>query len=386
MADTSAISWCDHTHNHWIGCTKISPACKLCYAATLMDTRYGKVAWGPESAGGQRKITKTWGQPLSWARLAWEGKCSGCKGKGTKKRGRRGKTMTYPCPVCGGSGVLDRRARVFCGSLMDIFEDWDGPILDSDGNQLFTVSGLNLNQAGVFTGVRGMLCSRLADRQLCYIVHDEFGTPSYCSCRPLTMADLRRSLFKLIDATPELDWLLLTKRPESILDMWDSRATTYRQNVWIGCTVENQEEADKRLPHLKACRNLAPVLFTSCEPLLGPIEFGDNLEWIDWVIDGGESGNGARLTDPRWYRLLQLQCEAHGVAYHHKQNGEWVGEMDSPVPLHTLKPDKIRDDFVGIDEDVGDYKGFYVAHVGKKAAGRKLFGKVYDEFPEVKHA
>lgn len=100
----------------------------------------------------------------------------------------------------------------------------------------------------------------------------------------------RADLFSLIDRTPNLDWLLLTKRPQNIASL--ITGSWPKPNVWLGVTAENQEEADRRLPILKSIP--AVVRFVSAEPLLGPIRSG--FEGIDWVIVGGESGPGARAT------------------------------------------------------------------------------------------
>ena len=67
MAETTDISWAHSTFNPWIGCTKVSPGCDHCYAATLMDERYHRVKWG---AGEKRSLTKTWDQPRAWNRKA----------------------------------------------------------------------------------------------------------------------------------------------------------------------------------------------------------------------------------------------------------------------------------------------------------------------------
>lgn len=148
----------------------------------------------------------------------------------------------------------------------------------------------------------------------------------------------RALLWVLIEQTPALDWLLLTKRPENIADMVPSWWTTdgYPNNVWIGASVENQAAADKRIPVLATIP--AEVRFLSCEPLLGPVDLtpwmGER-EWtqvapgvrtrqgplVDWVIVGGESGPGARPMHPDWARSLRDQCHAAGVAYHFKQWG-----------------------------------------------------------------
>ena len=89
----------------------------------------------------------------------------------------------------------------------------------------------------------------------------------------LQVAPWRNALWTLIDQTPHLDWLLLTKRPEDISDMiplsWIFNAA-WPANAWVGTSVENQEQADKRIPEL--LKIPAPVRFLSCEPLLGPLD------------------------------------------------------------------------------------------------------------------
>ena len=65
MAENTKIEWADHTFNPWMGCTKVSPACDNCYAADMMDTRYGRVRWG---AGEPRVRTKDWSKPRKWNR------------------------------------------------------------------------------------------------------------------------------------------------------------------------------------------------------------------------------------------------------------------------------------------------------------------------------
>jgi protein gp37 len=154
-------------------------------------------------------------------------------------------------------------------------------------------------------------------------------------------AEWREDMFAVIRETPHLDWLLLTKRPQNITPMllpmnwqdgWD--------NVWLGTSVENQTEADRRIPHLLAVP--ARVHFLSCEPLLGPLELWSDYYWrmvgpgaidgrvaIDWVIAGGESGPNARPCHPDWIRQLRDQCATAGVPFFFKQIGSngtgWPG-------------------------------------------------------------
>lgn len=193
-------------------------------------------------------------------------------------------------------------------------------------------------------------------------------------------ASWRTDLWNLIAATPHLVWLLLTKRPQNIKKMLPENWGGGYPNVWLGTTVENQAEADRRIPHLLAVQ--ARVRFLSCEPLLGavnlrhlrpvdlPVEIdaltgthgvsrphrGSNTR-LDWVIVGGESGKGARPMRPDWARSLRDQCAAAGVPFFFKQWGEFT--PDDPAANHTA-----------------------MRRVGKTAAGRLLDGVTHDEVPE----
>lgn len=192
----------------------------------------------------------------------------------------------------------------------------------------------------------------------------------------------RNDLWTLISETPNLDWLLLTKRPQNIAKMlpldWHTKINGCYENVWLGTTVENEQEADRRIPHLIDVK--AAVHFLSCEPLLGPVNISMYLskaEWrglpgwqssheIDWVIAGGESGPNARPSNPEWYRSLRDQCIDAGVPFLFKQWGEYVSvsEVEGSGQHYTF------DD------------GRTVRRVGKKAAGRTLDGILWDEYPK----
>jgi protein gp37 len=179
---------------------------------------------------------------------------------------------------------------------------------------------------------------------------------------------VRPKLWRLIRATPHLDWLLLTKRPQNIAKMLPAEYGGWGDgwdNVWLGTTVENQEEADRRIPHLLAVP--AKVRFLSCEPLLGPVDIREHLlgltvpyprsDALHWVIVGGESGRKARPMQEEWALSLRDQCAAADVPFFFKQWGEF-----GPT---------------------GEYRDGrrFMAWRGKKAAGRLLDGKTYDEFP-----
>lgn len=133
----------------------------------------------------------------------------------------------------------------------------------------------------------------------------------------------RADFYRLVEETPHLDWMMLTKRAEAIRRLlpaaWLGRP---RQNCWIGVTAENQRRAAERIPLLLEVP--AVVHWVSAEPLLGPIDFGGWLgrNRISWVIAGGESGAGARRMDPAWWQEILAQCRTSGVAAHFKQKGE----------------------------------------------------------------
>ncbi|NKE43418.1 phage Gp37/Gp68 family protein [Roseomonas frigidaquae] len=370
MGENSAIEWCEHTFNPWFGCTKVSPGCDHCYAEALATKRLG-VAWGPHA---ERRFAaeSTWKLPHRWNRAA---------------------------------AKTGQRARVFCASLADVFDN------QADAAWLLV-------------------------------------------------------LMETIRTTPNLDWLLLTKRPQQIiprlraacidaekptLTRWDTQsakawidgwlAGDAPRNVWLGTTAENQAEADRRIPHLLAAP--AAKRFLSCEPLLGPVDLsgwlpGDNgcqgcddgdgygnrcassdiprdeqcpwnravqtivehgpadedgapaavtshVETIDWVISGGESGPGARPSHPEWHRSLRDQCAAAGLPFFFKQWGEWAPHRaraggDEGGDLRRGHVRYLQGD--GREPDGHFRKGdAAVAHVGKKAAGALLDGREHREVP-----
>lgn len=159
----------------------------------------------------------------------------------------------------------------------------------------------------------------------------------------------RVRLFDLIETTPNLDWLLLTKRPQNVLRMVPQRWLEYfPKNIWIGASVENQKAADERIPELV---NIPTVVkFLSCEPLLEKVDldlrgrnYGIGDQYVNWVICGGESGPGARPMSVEWAMSIRDQCLQSDVPFLFKQ---WGG-------------------------------------VNKKSAGRLLDGVEWNQFPEV---
>jgi protein gp37 len=331
MSANTKIEWADHTFNPWIGCTQVLPGCDNCYAKADFADRKHRVVWG---AGQARSRTKTWGDPVKW----------------------NDKHAAF-------FAEYGRRQRVFCASLADVFDS-------------------------------------------------EVPT------------QWRINLVSLILATPHLDWLLLTKRIGNAADMLEVafRAVHVGRegwrdnvppNVWIGATIVNQEEADRDIPKLLEVP--AAKRFLSIEPLLGPVNLAhinedretneinvltpdtweqavaiwrdtsdtwqaDFEDWygtaveqasgpmhpaVDWVIVGGESGPGARPMRPDWARSLRDQCEAAGVPFLFKQWGEYGPASEG----FARNGDVIHED------------GVWSVRVGKKAAGRLLDGRTWDQVP-----
>jgi len=228
----------------------------------------------------------------------------------------------------------------------------------------------------------------------------------------------RQRLLSLIADTPNLDWLLLTKRIGNVERMLQNACEhdgrlmdandRYRplENVWIGATICNQEEADRDIP--KLLNVPAAVRFLSMEPLLGPVDLtkeylaskcggsypfprlaGEHrtklVDLLDWVIVGGESGPNARPMHPEWACSLRDQCEAAGVPFLFKQWGEWCprGPASRGYPSVDGVP-RFRMTDAGHDgQDLSSDGGndVWMNRAGKKTAGRQLDGRTHDEFP-----
>jgi protein gp37 len=187
----------------------------------------------------------------------------------------------------------------------------------------------------------------------------------------------RTRLWEIIEQTSNLDWLLLTKRPQNVRRLVPWRAE-WPDNVWLGATAENQRWLDKRMPDLLSQN--ARVLFLSCEPLLGAIDLSGWIKGakrgvhraIDWIIGGGESGHHARSMHPEWLTSLRDQCIAGGIKFHFKQWGNW-----RPVTPRTVNGYKSKVVFLSNGNQI------LLANMGKKAAGRRLQGRTWDEVPSM---
>lgn len=329
MGENSKIEWTDHTFNPWIGCTKLADGCKHCYAETL-SRRTGNAQWGPE---GTRVVTSDayWKKPLKWNR---EAESSG------------------------------KRARVFCASLADVFEDWNKPIQTNTGETLHKCYCGHIDAINPADGFweKGQSASG-ADLYEC----GKCGRRG--ELKLAAMDDVRQRLFKLIDQTPNLDWLLLTKRPENIGRMThgaQSKLSTaltapkgspeadlwHYPNLWLGTSISNQKDADTNVPRLLQHGRHAKRLFLSVEPLTEEISITKAVDGlvkheeglgIDWVIVGGESGPGARPMKADWVRSIRDECQATETHFFFKQWGgvnkastgrELDGETYSEIPAY----------------------------------------------------
>jgi len=322
MAKNSNISWTDHTWNGWIGCTKVSEGCANCYAAVQDRNRFSK------TLGGATRFEPIshWGPGAPRHRTSEDNWKDPVKwNAAAAKRTAEMEELRQICDPRRESGDIwtVRRPRVFCSSLAD-WLDAEVPI------------------------------EWLAD------------------------------LLALIHATPHLDWLLLTKRPQNFftrreaawkwstcngkdqpfcdwLRLWGMDGQP-PANVWLGTTVENQKRADERIPLL--LKIPARIRFLSCEPLLGPINLrqvpgpgstalcanafdgnalfigdigGTDFAWtprnmINWVIAGGESGPGFRPMSLEWLADLAGACEAAGVAFFCKQDSASKPGLQGSIP------------------------------------------------------
>jgi protein gp37 len=317
MAETTKIEWAHSTFNPWTGCTKVSPGCANCYAEAW-SKRSGIVRWGPGQPR-RRTSAKLWADVERWNAAA---------------------------------AASGEQHRVFSASLAD-WLDHEVPV------------------------------------------------------------EWLRDLLALVGRTHALTWMLLTKRPE----LWRERLTAVAElglpgdpafaraicgwlegqtpkNVWIGTTVEDQQRADERIPALLAIP--ARVRFLSCEPLLGPVDLRRWLEPefgtcpscdaglptactcprdIHWIIAGGESGAGARPMHPAWANEIREQAEHADVAFLFKQWGEWAPDTLDRA-LAGLTGNRQPTPVPGPDGQV-----LGMVRFGKKAAGRELGGRTWDEVP-----
>jgi len=325
MSDGTGIEWCDSTWNVVIGCDKVSPGCTNCYAI--------------------RTAHRMQANPNPKVREPYAGTESGGEwtGRVNLVEGRLGLPLSWQRP-----------RKIFVNAQSDLFHDG---------------------------------------------VPDEYIARVWA-----VMALADRHTFQVLTKRPGRMRSLLSSEDfeAAVFDACEGEFQGYfglpLPNVWLGVSAEVQRWADVRVPALLGTP--AAVRFISAEPLLGaidllgdeenpgpaimrtgwhnpggpwgPDEYGyDDQVGIDWVIVGGESGPGARPMEPDWARSLRDQCQQAGIAYLFKQWGEHAprctlalcGTPCTCDGRNHSHPTEMR-------------------RVGKKAAGRELDGRTWDEFPE----
>lgn len=321
MSDKTGIEWTDATWNPATGCTKVSPGCDNCYAETFSERFRGKPGHYFEGGFDIQLRPDKLVQPLRW------------------KKPR----------------------RIFVNSMSDLFHK-DVP--DEYIAKVFAVmAAAEHHTFQVLTKRPARMRSLLNDR--------EFLASVWEWCVELIGESRADALW---DGSEEVPWPL--------------------PNVWLGVSAEDQKWADIRIPVL--LDTPAAVRFISAEPLLGPINLemlaGSTLGWnalddesiahpaLDWVIVGGESGHNARPMHPAWATSLRDQCAHAEVPFLFKQWGEWApGILDFGSRTGT-----VGIGFRSIPYVDGRYGGELASmtRIGKKAAGRELDGRTWDEFPK----
>jgi len=328
MAENSTIEWTDHTWVPIAGCDAISPACAFCYAA-LMAARL-------EAMGNAK-----------YAGLATR---HGNIGKWTGKVNLSEADVVKPLHV-------KKPGRWFLTSMGDVFHrkvPFD--FLD----QLFAVMAL-------------------ADRHTFYVLTKRLDVAAeYLGPSP-ELGGMTRDV--MVEGEAQA---IHHKRTGEDPSMWLAVHWPL-PNVFIGCTVEDQERADERNPYMRDIAAAGWRTFVSYEPALGPVDWS---EWgfLSWLISGGESGQKARPSHPDWHRSARDFCQARGIPYLFKQWGEWLDERDAT--MRHMAPGPSMYDGEGMPKgpcwhfyDGEDVLGGAMIRVGKKAAGRLLDGREWNEMP-----
>ena len=340
MADSS-IEWTDKVWNPVVGCTKVSQGCKNCYAKTLHDRRHKAYKEGGGYWNNGQPIPAQYAEPFEAVQLMPE-------------------RLTDPLH-------WRKPQRVFANSVSDLFHP-DVPFEFID--RVFAVMALSPRHTY-------QILTKRPERMQEYLTYPD---------RLLAIAVETFGLKKSI--------------PNGALNEPMLRKLWPLPNVWLGTSVENQEAADKRIPHL--LETPAAVRFLSCEPLLGPVDLEPYLweaagpEWagknlaepgIDWVITGGESGRGTRPMRALWARDLRDQCAVADVPFFFKQWGEWFERDQWEHSPELVLPDDEAAYSLPVTSSLIRLEDGTVLHcVGKKAAGRLLDGREHSAFPAVHDA
>ncbi|WP_242892610.1 DUF5131 family protein [Actinomadura litoris] len=353
MTDNTKIEWADTTWNPTLGCDRISAGCDNCYAIGQAHIRARNPH--PRIAAAFTGLTERTEQGTDWT------------GRINLLPDRLDQPMHWR-----------KSRRIFVNSLSDLFHQ-DVP--EDFIAQVWTVMGATPQHT------YQILTKRHA-RMRSVVRRIAWRTP--------TTEERRRGIHHAqAYVQPNEDLNDHIGLPRVL------------PNVWLGISAEDQKRADLRVPAL--LDTPAAVRWVSAEPLLGPLDltrisrarnqqpelawdvlgrrYGVPGRWeapmnsnagLDWVVTGGESGPRARPADPNWFRSLRDQCQAAGVAYLHKQNGEWA--PTGQVGIGCIDD---RERLAGPPDERGFRE--VIRRVGKKAAGRELDGQIWDEYPTATH-
>lgn len=364
------ISWCDATWNPIRGCSRVSEACRFCYAERQAARFSGPgqpydglarmTPGGPRWTGEVRLVEEHLLDPLRW------------------KRPR----------------------RIFVNSMSDLFHE---KLSDHDIERVFGVMALAPQHTF-------QVLTKRSDR-----MRHWFNDPMPVETRELQVlraAEHAGQKLWGVDGAPfvfdsrgsdPVNYPPAKRHPKVLANRrkWPGWPLP---NVHLGVSVENQEAADERIPDLLQCP--AAVRWISAEPLLGPINAWAFLKsdlrdeslralgspepvepGLDWVVVGGESGPGARPMHPGWARSLRDQCDTAGVPFFFKQWGDWAprgiiggGRQRGDEPGPEIFVDRAgRTEEV--TEDDATIAGQLMRRVGKHAAGDELDGVRHQAFP-----
>lgn len=368
MAKTTSIEWTDHTWTPVVGCDAVSPACANCYAATM--------AARLESMG----VEKYRGVAIR----------VGGKGKWTGKVNFWEPELVKPLTV-------RKASRWFLTSMGDVAHD---ALTDEQIAEMFGVMAV-AGAAGKFhreadgDTVNGSRTSGSGKEV-------PIRWPNYLSGphtfmvltkRTARMADLLAdSHFRRLVAQTAYKWAhnrtpasqiadsIYPFGQDAIADLWPL------PNAFIGCTAENQEQANLRLPDMAKIAAGGWKTFVSYEPALGPVEWA-GWEFLKQLISGGESGHNARPSHPDWHRAVRDWAEAHNIPYLFKQHGAFAPVEISANEFMRPAPGREGERIAGPGGELTTVphadRITVMRRVGKKAAGRLLDGRTWDEFPEV---
>ncbi|HEX3863552.1 MAG TPA: phage Gp37/Gp68 family protein [Stellaceae bacterium] len=225
-----------------------------------------------------------------------------------------------------------RPRRIFWGSMTDLFADF---VTDEWLDRIFAVAALTPQHTHLFLTKR-------TERMREYVAK---------SSRPNLIANS-------IDRSPALSGAAILTGAYDKLDEID---TWPLPNVWLGCSVEDQQRADERREPLSALAAAGWRTFVSYEPALGPVDWS-GWEFLSQLISGGESGPKARPSHPDWHRGARDFCLWAGVAYFFKQWGNWHPDALLYTDLQGRNPPPNM-------------------RRSKKAAGRLLDGREWNEVP-----